>query len=222
MTKLFTFEEGAFPGLSRSKLKSVQTCLLYYLFHGRNAWHSTWISQYSNGCMHTTLESAKASAERQRTQGSVFYIEELAAIAFSSARGVIIATQINTPTPLLGYSPHALSAHPVGAVRIRGSRDCYFERGAPMLGAALSFNPESRFWEKRPPLHNSVTIVASEDPRIDLKPLPKSKLVSRRSWSSGGGYLLSWREIVSRHDAVSPKHAHDTVNKFAIKASTAI
>lgn len=221
MARLFTFEEEAFPSVSRSKVKSAQACLLYYLFHGRNAWHSTWVSQYSNGCMHTTLESAKATAERQRTQGSVFYIEELAAVAFLSARGAVIATQINTPSPLRGYSPHAVGAHAAGTVRVKGSRDCYFEKGAPMLGAALSFNSDSRFWKERPPSRNSVTVVASKDPRIDLKPLPKSKLVSRRSTSYGRDYLLSWREIVSRHDEISPKYARRAAKAFVIEAPKA-
>ena len=53
---------------------------IYYVFQGRNAWHSTWITQYNNGCMHINLDNAKKYAESLRACGSVFYIREIPAL----------------------------------------------------------------------------------------------------------------------------------------------
>jgi len=42
--------------LDSSPLKGISKGLVYYFHTGRNAWNSTWVTQYANGCMHTTLK----------------------------------------------------------------------------------------------------------------------------------------------------------------------
>jgi hypothetical protein len=203
MTRLYRFDGTENETLAKSKVKAVDACILYYLYQGRNAWHSTWVTQYSYGCMHTTLESAKESAERLRTQGSVFYIRQLPALAFRSAQGALIVTQINTTQPLRDYSAVALRPLPHGVERLKGGRENYVSKGAPISGAALSFSRSSRFWKKAPPHRNSVIVDASLDRSVALEQLTKSKLRTFKSSSNGGAYFLSWSSPEQMHGGTS-------------------
>ncbi len=195
MPALQTFTEKDFPDLSKAKVGTVAPCLIYYVTTGRNAWHSTWVQQYSNGCMHTSLQSAKDYAEKRRTQGTVFTIKEQPALQVRTAKGQLFATQINTSRPLAEYSRDALREQPAhGSKLIKDSRDNYLSKGASALGAALSFDCASRFWRTAPPRKNSVIVVASGDRTLELEPLRRRKLKAWSSFSNGGGYLLGWRE----------------------------
>ena len=141
MARLYTFSEERFPKLPRSKVREVSVCTIYYLYYGRNAWNSNWVTQYNEGCMHFDLERAFSSAEHKRTKGSVFYIVELPALVFRSAAGHFV-TEINTDRPLSGYSATALAAKPLYGTKLRGARDCYLSKAAPMLDAAFAIPPQ--------------------------------------------------------------------------------
>jgi hypothetical protein len=201
--QLHTFEQSSFGRLARSRIKQVWAGKLYYLFNGRNAWHSTWVSRYTPGCMHTDLMSAKDTAERQRTQGSVFNIEELPALFFQTAAGLLAVTEINTHRPLHGYSSHAVGETPPGVAKIRGARDFYLETGAPLLGAALSFEPSSRFWRHRPPFKNSVIVVASSSTNLETEALGRKPLHTYQSRPIGGYYRLGWSIVPARDNRAS-------------------
>lgn len=77
-------------------VRSINVVKLFYVTTGRNAWWNTWITRYSPGCMHSTIESAKDFCEKARVQGSVFYIEELPSIAFITPGGTLVVSEINT------------------------------------------------------------------------------------------------------------------------------
>lgn len=76
---------------------------LYYISYGRNAWNSTWVQRYAQGCMHLSFASAAAYAEGRRTQGTVFYIRELPALCFTGEGPTFFITEINTKHPLAGF-----------------------------------------------------------------------------------------------------------------------
>lgn len=195
MSALNTFSERDFAEMVRGTVKGVSPRIIYYVTTGRNAWHSTWVQQYSNGCMHSSLQSAKNYAEKRRTQGTVFTIKEQPALQICTENGQIIVTQINTTRPLSDYSPDAVRARPAqGAKLIDKASDNYLTAGASALGVALSFDCASRFWRKPPPRRNSVIVVASEDAALELDALRPRKLRAWTSLSNGGGYLLGWRE----------------------------
>ena len=201
--RFYSFGEKTFDKLARSEVKDVSAGLLYYLFSGRNAWHSTWITRYAEGCMHGGLQAAKDTAEGKRTMGSVFYIAELPALIIKSAAGVLAATEINSERPLSGYAPDAVRDDvPAGTRKLKGARDCYIEKCAPMLGAALSFDHMSRFWNRRAPPRNTVVVVAANDPGLAFDFLPTAKLQSRCSYSNGGSYRLGWRTIDDRYSGI--------------------
>jgi len=200
-----------FPDLAKTQITSVHSCALYYVTTGRNAWHSTWTQQYSNGCMHSSIKSAKQYAEKLRTQGTVFTIKQQPCICLKTESGTVFINQINSMSPLSGYSSDALSPGPKeGAKLIDGARDNYLIPGASTSGAILSFDRSSRFWRVPPPAKNSVIVVASEVADIDTDAIQKRKLKAWSSYSNGGGYLLGWRE---RENGVSPNAVIALVNK---------
>ena len=212
MTQLHSFPNERYAKLARSKVKKVDTGLLYYVFNGRNAWHSTWITRYTPWCMHSDLESAKDTAGYQRTQGSKFYIFELPALVFRSAAGAIAVTEINSDNPLEDYSADAVEQYPQdGREKMNGARDCYIARGAPMLGAARSFGRMSRFWKYSPSLRDHVIVVASDDPNETLAPLKEATLQLWQSWSHGGAYRLGWS---SRDDNISSEAVRTLAARF--------
>lgn len=195
--------------LSRSEVETVRPVKIYYVFAGRNAWHSTWVQRYSNGCMHVSMQSAKNHAERLRTQGSVFNILELPAVAGISQAGAIIATQINTDRPLQTYSPNALSTEHPTAQLIEGALSNYLVHGAPMLGLALTFERDSRFWRSLPPRENSVFTLASRESELEFEALGDGELAQYTSRSNGGQYYLGWSRSLA-----TVRHAGTEIFEF--------
>lgn len=89
--QLFETKIGTLPNaLYYEGIEERDIACLYYLIEGRNAWHSTWTNWYRDGCMHTTLDAAKMSAERQRKPGSKFYIREIPALVLKSESSILL------------------------------------------------------------------------------------------------------------------------------------
>ena len=176
-----------------SPITDISSGVIYYVHTGRNAWHSTWITRYSNGCMHTTMESATDYAEGMRTKGTVFYIKQLPCLVFRTKNWSLLVTEINSRNPLAGYSPDATSKEaPSGATKIDGAIDNYMAIGAPLNGVALSFMPDSRFWNVRPSPKNSVILLSCFDSGLQVEALPSGGLKAFKSISNGGNYYLGW------------------------------
>lgn len=184
----YNLESNAVKGISRG--------LIYYVHTGRNAWHNTWVTQYSPGCMHTTLRSAKEYAEKLRERGTVIYIKQLPCLIFRGVRCAVIITEINNNNPLSGYSPTATSYQvPVGSEKIDGALNNYMKIGAPLNGVALSFLPNSRFWNNRPSPRNSVIVLATKNEAVSIEKVKSDNLLSFKSFSNGGNYYLGWSSI---------------------------
>lgn len=216
MANLLTFSAEKFPNIAGSSLEEVRMCSLYYLHNGRNAWHSTWVKQYSEGCMHSDERSAKESVERKRTQGSVFYISQLPALLFRSKSGLLAVTEINTLHPFSGYSANAVSKlNAPGTNLIDGALDCYIVTGAPMLGVALSFQQNSRFWSRRPPPRNSVIVVGTEETSTVFSSMEHYGSTTFRSYSNGSAYLLGWSNA-QRTEDIRPEHAATIAAQFSM------
>ena len=67
----------------------------YYLGYGRNAWRSTWSNIYMSGSVSFDLRDLKRSAEKQRTQGSVFWIESIPVLVLQYPKGGFGIVPIN-------------------------------------------------------------------------------------------------------------------------------
>lgn len=168
----------------------------FYVHTGRNAWHSTWIARYYPGCMHTSLNSAKSYAETKRVQGTTFKISELPALIISSNIGSVVVTQINSKTPLAGYSRTAVRLTHHSQKLMNGHLNDYLCIGAPIYGAILSFESDSRFWKTPPPSYNSLII--TETPEIAPETVEiKSENLNYKSFSHGSQYMMGWRPYES-------------------------
>ena len=131
---------------SGEEVKNVIICVLYYVYEGRNAWHSTWVNKYSNGCMHESLNSAKNHCEKLRKQGSVFYISQLPCIVFRSLQKALIVTEINSENPLSYYK-----------------QNLYSDLQKNIRAVANSFRPDSSYWTTPKPSKDSVVILKSNN-----------------------------------------------------------
>lgn len=174
------------PSIGKALALSAAPTKIHYLLRGRNAWHSIWVQHYYPGCMATYNHDVESDTEKRRENGSVWSITELPALAISSDAGTLVITQLNQRTPLAGYSPEAISAHPTqGTQLMEGARNRYLISGTPLAHIALSFEPGSRFWKQKPPLQDSVILLYLPNPKIQLEPLT-DQLFRRRSQPSGG------------------------------------
>ena len=216
MTKLCALTETTHEDILYGTLEAVTPAVLYYVFVGRNAWHSTWVTQYSVGCMHLNVQSAKNHAETRRVQGSVFNIRQIPAIVLWGTGGPVFITQINSKAPFRTYSPEALRTDPpTGQEKIENALDHYLVKGALMRGAVLSFQWNSRFWEQRQPARNSILFfAATPSPNFaEVQPLEKSTELSQEvSFSHGGNYRLGWRK---KGISLESSHALAIASSFA-------
>lgn len=188
-----------FRFLPELPVTGVSKGVIYYVFSGRNAWHSTWITRYSAGCMHTTLESAKKYAEKRRVRGTVFYIKQLPCLIIRSNNKCVLITEINNDNPLCQYSPNATTSHVAyGLQKIENALDNYMKIGTPLNGLVLSFRPDSRFWNARPSTEDSVIILSSENSVLPVEKSNTDHLLAYKSYSHGGNYYLGW----SKSDSV--------------------
>lgn len=182
--------------LESNTVKGISRGLIYYVHTGRNAWHSTWVTQYSLGCMHTTLGSAKKHAEKLRERGTVIYIKQLPCLVFRGVGYALIITEINNNNPLSGYSPTATSSEvTVGSEKIDGALNNYLKIGAPLEGVAMSFLSNSRFWNNKPSPRNSVIVLATKNEAVSIEKVKSDNLLSFKSFSNSGNYYLGWSSI---------------------------
>lgn len=201
-------------------LESVETGILYYIHSGRNAWHSTWITRYSAGCMHTTFASAREFVEKKRVQGSVFYIKQLPCLIVSSNKNKLYITEINSKKPLSGYSMQAITnVIPFGKKLVENYKNNYFYIGADLENIGLSFDVDSRFWKHKPSAKNSVLIFYSINNKIyKTEEIPKN-LRCYKSISHGKQYFLDWQNVSLSLDSQPIK---DIYNNYLLSVNNEI
>ena len=185
------------PNVLSSSVVGVSARKLYYISTGRNAWNSTWVKQYQHGCMHLSLAGAEAFAEQHRIQGTRFTIRQLPALLVcgDDCSGILI-TEINTRTPLKGYS--AVAVKPMSEASgplIEKASDNYLSAGQCLVGAALSFSPDSRFWLRKPPEKDRIIMLHLELSDEAPEVLESGLLRAWSSYSVGSRYRLGWKSI---------------------------
>ena len=206
----------SYSAIENRTVNRIAGCKVWYVYDGRNAWYSTWVQKYREGCFHLRLGSAKKFCENRRIQGSVFYIEQRPALQIDTNDGTLFVLEINTPEPLRDYSSIAVRSEPPRETRlVEGHKDSYFYKGALFDHLALTFERNSRFWRKQPSGRNSVImlwlkhydwIVPCRDENNCLTieklptpdPLDDVKLRGLKSMSVGGNLPLWWTEFESR------------------------
>lgn len=174
------------PSIADALACSSRAIKIHYLVRGRNAWNSTWVQHYYSGCMATANSDVELDAEKRRENGSVWSITELPALAIDSESGTLVITQLNSQSPLAGYSAEAVSVNaPPGTQLVEGAKNRYLKPGTSIGLMALSFAHDSRFWKQKPPPDNSVILLymPAATGRFELI---TDQLFNRRSQPSGG------------------------------------
>lgn len=206
--ELQLFDINVFEKLTASKTKNVTGIVLYYLSSARNAWHSTWISRYKEGCMHIDLADAKRSASLQRKQGTVFTIRELPALCFHSNEGLLVITEINNKSPLSEYSPNIViptsTANFLRSLKLNntffGDKNNHMTAGTRIGAIATSFDHRSSFWITKPNPKNSILIFGTKNKDLKLTQLTTSipsSWISKPTKYSG----LAWDRVKIWNDS---------------------
>lgn len=87
---------GPIAAMKNEHVTDVRLIRTYFVFYGRNAWHSTWIQRYlSNGAICMSIDYAKTVAEKWRRQGSVLQVDELPALLIQTSNRSFLVTEIN-------------------------------------------------------------------------------------------------------------------------------
>ncbi len=185
------------------KVKSVNPTVIHYIVSGRNAWHSTWIRRYSEGCMHTSVESAINYCEKWRNNGDVFCIYTIPALLINSdGENNFLITEVNSENPLQGYS----------------SKEHYLYYGGNLGSLIQSF---TKMWEKEyqqsdlivltVPLHKRLPFIDEVGKFDDLDADIKSKAIS-------GTRPLEWDYIIdediSKYQRDYRRYKIDTILKI--------
>ena len=183
--ELKTYDKNIHDEILFDKVVKKGVRKIYYVSSGRNAWWSTWVKQYNSGCMHTTLHSAKQYAEKLRTNGSVFYIQEIPALVLEGEFISLVVTQINCLDVLQNYKPKSKDL-------TTNTTHCHITAGGSLCHAYNSFAFDSAFWEIAPPAKNSVIRLLC-DTKIKYFDLYRASNVnSYKSESIGPDYYLRW------------------------------
>ena len=156
---------------------------VYLLSTGRNAWWTTWVERYTGStALYSSIEEAKAAAEEQRVQGTVFLIEQVPALAFLSSRGLIIASEFGVSQPFAQIDLKRLSISLV--------------IGTSMGELAIVTAVDSKFYwlGERRTGHTYVQAFAPTDTALEIFP-EELRFQSWKSHAQGSGYFLGWSEV---------------------------
>ncbi|WP_332399370.1 hypothetical protein [Vibrio metschnikovii] len=172
-------------------LNNVKQISVYYVYTGRNAWHSTYIRTYTNSCMHPNLQSAKDYCENKRVQGTVFHIFKIPALAFYTKYQTLIVTEINSNIPLSRFSlekfltKQTVKKNEVG--KLAWTTD--------MNTLVDSFDIYSGSWDV--PSKSRYSVLMFDGTSVKLEVSRSNDLIHYYSRSVGGGYYLQSSEIES-------------------------
>ena len=161
-------------------LLGVKGVLVYLLLRGRNAWHTTWIRNYRGpAALYASLDEAKAAAEDQRVQGSVFYIRELPALSLLSEVGPVVLVEFHSDNCFGRWQPR--------------SPESLLQLGTPLGELMHSLGPSG---EWRPPVPSEHSFVAGRAKFSTLVHLPARRpFVTRVSAYNGPRFYLRWLEV---------------------------
>lgn len=170
--------------LLRSELLGISPVLLYVITRGRNAWHSTWVENYSGPtALVADFASAATLAEKRRKQGNVFYIEQVPGLLLKSSIAPIALVEFH-------------SNNCFGKWDVEGAAD-RLELGTPIAAVLNALGPHG-MWRGRPPSkHSFISGIADWQP---LTPMPPRTPIKRwTSQSVGRDYRLNWNKYLSRY-----------------------
>lgn len=170
----------------------VTSARVFVLVRGRNAWHSTWIRNYtSNAAMFTDMASAKSAAEGRRGPGNVFYAYEVPALVLRATNLDYVLADLHPENPLGRYKGCKPSSE--GGALFPGS---------PVSDALESFDSWRGYlrgyWS--PPRPSEDSMVMGQVERFEnLDRLAGKPLLNLHSYAQGSQWRLGWRSHPTRY-----------------------
>ena len=176
----------------RMRAEEVRAVRMFLVHRGRNAWHTTWSLRYLPGYMHLSLESAKSHAERERKQGNVFYVVEIASLAAISDGKAILISELNESDAFSGVSSDELQRLNE-LVRLKSLA---FDQILTVLRHGTIV------WTQRS--KDSEVVSLYSESVTELQPLTlESQLLRHQSQSAGPTYLLQWSSESSTYSTAA-------------------
>lgn len=197
------------------EIMDVSCVVLYFVFKGRNAWQNTWVQKYSPDCFYLTLEAAKAYSEKNRTNGTRFYIIQTPALALHTAGATFLITQVNTETPLSCYEFITSNSTQDRSALIKSLKRCSLYTGATVGRAIKSLSESGGFL--RSPLAQGEKIIHLSFP-IFSSPFDRcvtDDLKSLRSTSTGPRYYLTWQDYTIHRKATAILRIKKYIDEFS-------
>ena len=201
-----------YPACGESRVARISSCKLWYVYDGRNAWHSTWVQRYGEGCMHTSRSTAEEYSERKRVNGSVFYLQEMPALQFDAEAGTLFVTQFNVRDALRDFYPFRRQPMASDEDGSSGGKPLItnLQVGETLRMVAACFESTSDHWSAEPPEDKPVVylflphfgwkvIITCEGGSfvqstvLPPEPIQSAPLRTFVSVPQGGGRPLGWR-----------------------------
>lgn len=163
---------------------------IYFVFKGRNAWHSTWIQNYFiEGSVFDILSDAKDYAENLRGQGTVCYIRELPCLVIKNNEIMMIVTDLESEKIFKGFDSRYNFWAP------------FFESNTPNISFtkfAMAFLRTSKFWLNEMRFDNKISFYFSKIKGariISLNNNDTEILKNYQSKSIGSYRCLQWKKM---------------------------
>lgn len=211
MAHLALFDREIHRKIGSAPIDKIFESKIFYLFRGRNAWHSTWVTHYFDGCMHDQLPSTKGRAEQRRERGSVFTIREQPALVLQSRHGLVAITEINSACPL----SHWIKKYRNEKSGYRLNQDyCRLEAqsrpGCTTTAMIDAMSDVAIFPTQLPWRSKNFFILATPDPEA-LREDRRTRLKQWGSSSAGAYYYLDWNETSSHLSGKAVRRVADAL-----------
>lgn len=197
MVALTRYNPAAHSAFGQSRITDVFETKTFFVVRGRNAWHSTWVTHYWDGCLHNEWQSARDRAEGLREQGSVFSIHERPTLAFRSETGTFALVEINSAVPFSHWAVRNRAGHSDDKIN---PKRCQLERRLrenPTVGAVAEALFDKNVFPTRLP-GASRNVIALAVPDHDVLTEDRRKRMKRwHSRSEGANYYLAWHDVFS-------------------------
>lgn len=211
-------------GFFNNKIESFRAVRVYYVFYGRNAWHSTWIKRYTRNCFQPSCDSMQDVAERLRKRGSVLYAEEIPGIIVTSSSSNVVLTQINTDEPFSNLcGTHQASetktffesSFSYKFRRKYSNREFLVDEHTMLSDFLRCLRHDSTFWLNMPPKDNSLIAETVDTPEI-YSSISSSPFCAWKGRSQGNYLSLDW---VEQENMVNPAHAQNLAKYLRLAKS---
>lgn len=218
MASLSLFDGVASKAILSSGIGQVFETKVFYIYRGRNAWHATWATHYSDACMHDSWASAKERAEDLRERGSVFTIREKPALAFKSEKGILAITEINARVPLAAWITNYRSEKSNFSLNQNHCRLETLIASRCTLGGIVSALGDRSIFPPHLPSRNRNIFTLWTPDRDALIENRRRRTKQWRSSSAGADFYLDWidepgkesgRAVRRVADALSPRITGD-------------